>query len=235
MIGGGSENNNYDVGKNVVLPYLLDRRIKCLDYVIISHFDSDHVKGLFVVFQNIKVKNVIIAKQYESTENYERFLDIINKERCNVILAKKGDIIQIDNKSRLEILFPFVSRNDYIKENAINNNSIVFKYIDRNVSVLYTGDIEKLAEESLIKEYGGTNQLAANILKVSHHGSKTSTTEKILDLVNPKIAVISVGRNNTFGHPNIEVLQRLVARGIRVRRTDMEGEVFFIIREGLFL
>lgn len=235
MIGGGSENNNYDVGKNVVLPYLLDRRIKCLDYVIISHFDSDHVKGLFVVFQNIKVKNVIIAKQYESTENFERFLDIINKERCNVILAKKGDIIQIDNKSRLEILFPFESRNNYIKENAINNNSIVFKYIDRNVSVLYTGDIEKLAEESLIKEYGGTNQLAANILKVSHHGSKTSTTEKILDLVNPKIAVISVGRNNTFGHPNIEVLQRLVARGIIVRRTDMEGEIFFRIREGLFL
>lgn len=221
--GGGSD--SYDVGENTTLPYLLDRRISKLDYMIISHFDSDHVQGLFAVLENIKVKNVIISKQAEMTENYKKFLDIVQKKNINVILAKKGDVIRIDKRSYIEVLFPLESIEKYISQNEINNNSLVFKYVDKNIRILYTGDIEKIAEEKMVSLYRGTNKLEADILKVAHHGSKSSTIESFLELVKPKIAVISVGRNNTFGHPSEDVVKRLEDRNIIVRRTDLEGEV----------
>ena len=221
--GGGSE--SYDVGENTTLPYLLDRRISKLDYIIISHFDSDHVQGLFAVLENIKVLNVILSKQYEMTENYEKFLSIVKGKKINLILAKKGDVIKIDKHSYIEVLFPLENVKEYISQNAINNNSLVFKYKDRNISILYTGDIEKIAEERLISLYRDTNKLEADILKVAHHGSKTSTIESFLELVNPKIAVISVGKNNTFGHPSEEVVARLKDKKVVIRRTDLEGEI----------
>lgn len=221
--GGGSE--SYDVGKNTTLPYLLDRRISKLDYVIISHFDSDHVQGLFAVLENMKVLNVILSKQYEMTGNYEKFLSIVKEKKINLILAKKGDVIKIDKHSYIEVLFPLENVKKYISQNAINNNSLVFKYKDRNISILYTGDIEKIAEEKLVNLYRETNKLETDILKVAHHGSKTSTIESFLELVNPKIAVISVGKNNTFGHPSEEVVARLKDKKVVIRRTDLEGEI----------
>lgn len=223
--GGGSE--SYDVGKNTTLPYLLDRRINKLDFVIISHFDSDHVQGLFTVLKNIKVENIIFSKQFEMTENYGKFLDIVKEKKINLILAKKGDVIKIDKNAYIEVLFPLENVKEYISQNAINNNSLVFKYKDRNISILYTGDIEKIAEDQLVNLYRGTNKLKADILKVAHHGSKTSTIESFLELVSPKIAVISVGRNNIFGHPSEEILERLENKNIIVRRTDVEGEIVF--------
>ena len=223
--GGGSE--SYDVGKNTTLPYLLDRRINKLDFVIISHFDSDHVQGLLTVLKNIKVENIIFSKQFEMAENYGKFLDIVKEKKINLILAKKGDVIKIDKNAYIEVLFPLENVKEYISQNAINNNSLVFKYKDRNISILYTGDIEKIAEEKLVNLYRGTNKLKADILKVAHHGSKTSTIESFLELVSPKIAVISVGRNNIFGHPSEEILERLENRNIIVRRTDVEGEIVF--------
>jgi len=223
--GGGSSNDSYDVGENVTLPYLLDRRISKLDYVVISHFDSDHVQGLYAVLENLKVKNVIISKQYENTDNFQKFLNIVKERNINLIIVKIGDVIQIDKYSRLEILFPLKNTNGYITQNAINNNSIVCKYLDRNISILYTGDIEEVAEQALIKLYKRTNKLKADILKVAHHGSKSSTIDGFIDLVKPKIAVISAGRNNTFGHPHEVVLERLEKQKILIRRTDIEGEI----------
>jgi len=223
--GGGSYDDGYDVGENVTLPYLLDRRISRLDYVIISHFDSDHVQGLWAVLENIKVDNIVISKQYELTANFEKFLEIVREKKLKVLVVKMGDVIKVDKSSRIEILFPVAEVKEHILQNQINNNSIVCKYVDKNVSVLYTGDIEKVAEEKLVSFYKGTRALEAEILKIAHHGSKTSTTSDFLDLVKPKIAVISVGRNNTFGHPNVDVIERLIANGTVVRRTDIEGEV----------
>jgi len=169
LIGGGSYDEDYDVGENVTLPYLLDRRISKLDYVIISHFDSDHVQGLWAVLENIKVKNVVISKQYEMTENFEKFLEIVKDKGLNVLVVKKGDVIKVDKWARIEVLFPVADVKDYISKNAINNNSIVCKFVDRNISVLFTGDIEKVAEERLIQLYKGSAAIEADILKVAHH------------------------------------------------------------------
>ncbi len=204
--GGGSEFGSFDVGESILLPYLLDRRITTLDYIIISHFDSDHVGGLFAILENIKVKNIIISKQGENSTNFKKLVSIINHKKINIRLVKRGDFIKIDRYSYFEILFP---ENKLIEDNIINNNSIVAKFNSLGFNMLFTGDIEEIAEKRLCELYNNTNKLSAMVLKVAHHGSKTSSTTEFLELVRPQVAFIGVGENNKFGHPNDEVLERI--------------------------
>ncbi len=220
--GGGSEFGSFDVGKQILLPYLLDRRIKKIDYLMISHFDSDHIGGLFYILENLKVENIIISKQGKISENFEKFIKIIKNKKTNLKIVKKGDLIKIDDLSYFEILFP---EDNLINENTLNNNSIVAKFISNNITMLFTGDIEKIAEERIGEIYKENFKLESTILKVAHHGSKTSSLYEFLDLVNPKIAIIGVGENNNFGHPNKEVLQRLVKYTNKIYRTDLCGEI----------
>ena len=219
--GGGSE--TYDVGKNTLLPYLLDRGITKLDYVMISHFDSDHVKSILTILEEIKVEKVIICKQYEDSENYTEFLKIIQERKIFVKQVQKGDRINIEKDISFDILFPISA--ELISENSINNNSIVAKFNYKNFSMLFTGDIEEIAEEKLVELYGKTDVLKSTILKVAHHGSKTSTTQKFLELVSPQIALIGVGSNNLYGHPNANVISRLEDLNAKIYRTDKMGEL----------
>ena len=106
----------------------------------------------------------------------------------------------------MQILWP---KEEQIEENILNNNSIVAKLSNRNFSMLFTGDIEKIAEKQILEEYQNTNILKSNIIKVAHHGSKTSSTKEFLNRVKPQIALIGVGKNNKFGHPNDGVIERL--------------------------
>jgi len=121
-------------------------------------------------------------------------------------LSRSGDEVVIENKVKLQILWP---KKEQIPENILNNNSIVCKLSYKSFSMLFTGDIEEIAEKIIIKEYEDTNVLKATILKVAHHGSKSSSIEEFIENVSPKIALIGVGTNNTFGHPNKEVIERL--------------------------
>ncbi len=168
--GGGSETGNFDVGERTLIPYLLDRRIKKLDYVLISHFDTDHVGGILSVLQKLNVKNVIISKQAENSENYSKFKEIIKNKKINIILAKSGNKIEIDKTCELDILFP---EEQQIQENKLNNNSIVAKFNYKSqFSMLFTGDIEQTAENRLLEMYKDTNKLESTILKVAHHRLK---------------------------------------------------------------
>lgn len=106
-----------------------------------------------------------------------------------------------------DVLWP--SSDQIIHENGINNNSLVCKIVYQNFSMLFTGDIEEIAERTILEKYKNSNLLQANLLKVAHHGSKSSSIEEFLKAVKPKIALIGVGEKNTFGHPNTEVLKRL--------------------------
>lgn len=220
--GGGNEFGTFDVGENILLPYLLDRRINHIDYIIISHFDSDHVKGLFEILKNIKVDNVIISKQGKISSNFIEFSNIVKTKNIKVKIVKKGDFIKIDNSSYIEILFP---EEEFISENILNNNSIVLRFISNKLSMLFTGDIEQIAEKRLCDIYSNTSKLKSDILKVSHHGSKTSSTEEFLRLVNPKVALIGVGKDNNFGHPNTVVLDRIRKYTNKIYRTDNNGEI----------
>lgn len=205
---GGSE--NYDVGKNILFPYLLDKGVTQIDYIIISHFDTDHCKGFEYVMNNLKVKNAIISKQAEDSENYKEFLKIAKKRKINLIVVDIGDKISIEKDICFYVLWP--DSKNFISENALNNNSIVCKLIYKNFSILFTGDIEKIAEEGILKKYDSNlNILKSTILKVAHHGSKSSSIEELLSKVKPKIALIGVGENNKFGHPNDNVLERLIS------------------------
>ena len=224
--GGGSEFGSFDVGESILLPYLLDRRITTIDYLMISHFDSDHIGGVFAILENLEVKNIIISKQGETSENLKKFYEITNNKGIRTIIVKKGDIVEIDKYSHFEILFP---EDNLIEDNILNNNSIVARFNSLDFSILFTGDIEEIAEKRLCELYSGTDKLEAFVLKVAHHGSKTSSTEEFLELVKPKIALIGVGKNNNFGHPNIDVIERLENMGSKIYRTDNCGEIIIRI------
>lgn len=187
---------------NILLPYLLDRRINRIDYIIISHFDSDHCNGLIEVIEKMKVKNIVISKQSEESEEYKTILEIIKQRNIKLYVVKAEDEIIIEKNLYIKILNPA----DKLEFQDLNNNAIVAKLIYKNFSMLFTGDIER-AEESLAKKY--KSELKSTILKVAHHGSKTSTSEEFLKYVEPQIALIGVGKNNKFGHPNQITIERL--------------------------
>ena len=205
--GGGSEfGSTFDVGEKTLLPYLLKKKIHKLDYVIISHFDSDHVGGILTILEELNVKQVLIPKQVEYSENYNKFLDIIKKRNIKVKIVGEGNTINIDKNTYLDILWP---EEKQITDNVLNNNSLIVRLCYKNFKMLFTGDIEAIAEQRLLQKYENTEKLTADILKVAHHGSKSSSIAEFLEKVNPRIALIGVGKNNKFGHPNAGVLDRL--------------------------
>lgn len=184
--GGNTDLENFDVGEQTLLPYILDRKIRKIDYLMISHFDLDHCNGLNAVLENIKVEKIIISKQYDFCEEYERIIEIIKRKNIKVIIVKAGDKINLGANVELQILYP----EEKLRYSELNNNSIVAKLSYYNFSMLFTGDIEKEAEEELVQKYKEINCLKSTVLKVAHHGSKTSSTEKFLEAVSPKIALI---------------------------------------------
>ena len=220
--GGSNYSSDFDVGEMTLLPYLLDRGIISLDYILVSHFDSDHYQGLIYVIENIKVKNIIISLLGQESNDLNEFLNIVKKKKINIICVKKGDIISLGD-AKIEILYP---DSKVINENIKNNNAIVCKFIWRDFSMLFTGDIEEIAEKKLLKLYEtNSEELKCTVLKIAHHGSKTSSTKDFLEAASPKIALIGVGKNNNFGHPNDGVIQRLNDINCKIYRTDKDGEI----------
>jgi len=187
---------------NVLFQCLLDRRINKIDYIIISHFDSDHCNGLIEIIEKMRVENIVMSKQSKESEEYKKILEIIKQKNIKVSSVKAEDKIIIEKNLYTKILNPA----EKFEFQDLNNNAIVAKLVYKNFSMLFTGDIEK-AEENLAKKY--KNELKSTILKVAHHGSKTSTSEKFLKYVEPQIALIGVGENNKFGHPNQITIEKL--------------------------
>lgn len=140
--------------------------------------------------EEIKVKNIAVCHQSKNSENYQKYKKIIKEKNIKDIVVKKGDEILIENNLKIKILWP---KEKQISENILNNNSIVLKInYKNNFSTIFTGDIEKIAEKEIINEYKNSNLLKSDILKVGHHGSKTSTTQEFLEKISPKIALIGV-------------------------------------------
>lgn len=225
--GGDGNSDKYDYGEKVVYPYLLDRRIKKIDYLVASHADSDHMGGLIYILENMKVEQILLGIQSQESNQLKDFIDIANKKKVKIIILKVGDEIKIDKDIRIKVLFPI--KNNLILENSLNNNSLVFKLKYNNFSMLFTGDIEEIAENELINLY--KDNLKSTILKIAHHGSKSSSSKEFLKSVSPQIAVIGVGKKNKYGHPNEEVLLRLKNYGINIYRTDESGEIEIEVKE----
>ena len=221
--GGGSVNSDFDVGKNTLLPYILDRGFTKIDIIIISHFDNDHVGGIITLLEELKVDKIYISKQIEKSTNYQRFLEIVNRKKIKVYEVIAGNQVRIEKNIYFDILWPM---KEQITTNVLNNNAIVCNLHYKNFSMLFTGDIEEIAEKEILNVYSQKEKLLkANILKVGHHGSKTSSTKEFLNIIKPQIAIIGVGKNNNFGHPNENVLERLQKLNCKIFRTDINGEI----------
>lgn len=180
--------------------------------------------GILTLIKKLKVKNIIITKQKEESENFKEFLKIIGKRQSNIILAEAEKRIEVEDNICIDILWP--TSNLEISENALNNNSIVAKINYKNFSILLTGDIEEKAEKKILENYQNNQRiLKSNVLKVAHHGSKSSSTKDFLEKVKPDIAIIGVGKRNKFGHPNCSTLENLNRINCKIYRTDENGEI----------
>lgn len=175
----------------------------------------------------MNVKNIIIGIQKEENDNINKLINIINDKNINVITVNQGDRIDIENNLYIDVLWP--NKENLIDENSINNNSIVCKIVYNDFSILFTGDIEKIAEKEILKN--SEIDLNAIILKAAHHGSNTSTTQEFLGKVNPQVILIEVGKNNKFGHPSPEILKRFEEFGAKVYRTDLDGEIIIKVEK----
>lgn len=174
--------------------------------------------------QEIKVNNIIIGKQYKSSENYEEFIKIVKEKKINVKIVEGGEKVSIEDNLYFDIIWPF--SDNMISDNSINNNSLVCKLNYKNYSMLFTGDIEAIAEKAILKKYSkNLNILKSDILKVAHHGSKTSSITEFIEKIKSKYAIIGVGEDNKFGHPSDSTIQNLEKANIRIYRTDKMGEI----------
>jgi competence protein ComEC len=220
--GGGFASKSdfkHNMGDYTVVPFLYDYGVTKLDLVVSTHGDDDHLQGLLTVFKEIRVDNLIIP-DYMDLKPYRGLLGLAGAQKTSTRKCKAGDEIMMDSDTRLKIISPI--KGVKIIKSPENNGAIVFKLNFKNVSILFTGDIEKEAEKVLLDNKA---DLGADVLKVAHHGSSTSTTNDFLNAVNPKVAVISAGKNNSFGHPSKPVIERLQAKKVNVLRTDIHGTI----------
>ncbi len=218
LIDGGPSEDLFLEKLSKEIPFY-DRSI---DLIILTHPERDHLRGLIGVLKAYKVDYVLITGVEKESKDYQFFERLIEKEKTKVIFAKRGERI-LAGKVSLIVLFPFESLKGKIFKNT-NNTSIVSLLKFNKISFLFTGDIYKKIEKELIREVN----LKADILKVAHHGSKTSSSGEFLKAVSPKIAVISVGKENIYGHPHQEVLERLKKFNINIFRTDKSGDIKFL-------
>lgn len=199
---------------------------RSIDLVILTHPEHDHMAGLIEVLKQYEVENILWTGVVRETIEYKEWLKVIQKEGAEINIAKAGQKIRA-GKVEIDILHPFEDLKDIEVKNS-NDTSIISRLVFKENSFLFTGDATKSAERKLI-DYCEQKDciLDSDILKVGHHGSKTSTSDEFLENVLPKIAVIQVGKNK-YGHPTFEVLERLAKFGIRVLRTDELGSIKII-------
>jgi len=211
LIDGGPRSSGQKV-----LNYLDKQNVKRIDYLIAIHPHEDQIGGLIDVVNNYEIGKIYIPNVEHATKTFEDFLLAIQNKGKKITAAKAGNMI-IDKKGlSVKILAP----EDNFNYDNLNDYSVVIKLNYKNISFLFTGDAESLSESTTMsKGY----DLKADVLKVGHHGSKTSTTDEFLSKVAPKYAVISCGLNNSYGHPHTEIINKLRARGIQIYRTDLDG------------
>ncbi|MDZ5470918.1 DNA internalization-related competence protein ComEC/Rec2 (plasmid) [Bacillus sp. 31A1R] len=219
--------NPYEVGKNVLVPYLKSKGITKIDKLILTHGDMDHVGGALAVLNYITVSEVFLPKTKEPSALELRIVNLAKEKQIPIKTVKQGDRWTI-NRMDFNILSPSNSCGER------NDCSIVVHANVGGINWLFTGDLEEEGERKLVQSYP---KLKVDVLKVGHHGSKSSTSELLLRQYQPKASIISVGKENRFGHPHPDVLNRLKEHKIIIFRTDQDGAITYQFKgnRGTFL
>jgi competence protein ComEC len=212
----GGYHTGIDIGEEVVSPYLWSRGLKRIDVVVLTHADHDHIDGLYSVLQNFKVGQLWVGRD-DSRLAFARLIAEARARGIPLVHVDQGEHF-LWGPGRADVLWPPAGG----AGDSPNNNCVVLRLSDGAAHFLLTGDIEQPAEEGLIADY---QPLESEFLKVPHHGSKTSSSTPFLAAVDPRVAVISVGVANPFGHPAPSVVKRYAQDGVRVLRTDRDGAV----------
>ena len=194
---------------------------RTIDLVILTHTDKDHIFGLLEVLKRYRVKGIVETGIECGKAECLAWKELKEKEKAPIIFVKLGDSLVFDENTKILILSPFAGLAGE-KISKANNTSIVAKLSYGNHGILFTGDIEKQIEEKMI--LAGVD-IDSDYLKIPHHGSKTSSTEYFLEKVSPLLAFISLGKDNSYGHPHQEVIDRLEKRNIKYYRTDELGTI----------
>ena len=214
----------YDMGERVVAPYLDVNGIRELELVVMSHQDIDHGGGLAHILENFEVKRILGISEAEEA-NYSQTIQelraIAEKEELEITFEYAGEI-ELTPTATLNLLHPIDAASTDLTDTDTNDDSLVMKLSYGEVDILFTGDIEAKAETRLLAS--GQN-LRAEVLKVPHHGSRTSSTVPFIAAVQPKFALFSLGIRNRFGFPNTEVVARYRERGCVLLRTDELGAI----------
>ena len=212
------------VGEETVVPFLIRDGIHRVDALILSHPHGDHAGGCAPVLRKLQVAEIADSGQTYGGHAYHDCLDTARADGVPVVYPRAGDVWRTDDGVVLRFIgpsLPFISTGN----NVINDNSIAFTLRYRDFCMLFTGDAGTAAEQRFMAQHV---DLRCAILKVGHHGSAYGTTPEFLAAARPKIAIISVGRHNVFGHPAPSTVARLQAFGARVYRTDVNGAVTII-------
>jgi competence protein ComEC len=230
--GLGSTDQGFDIGEQVVSPYLWSRQIRRLDVVALTHAHSDHMGGMPAILRNFRPRELWVAVDPNSAP-YRALLAEAASLGIRVRHLRAGDHLDFDSVA-IHVLAPTPA---YANPGPpINNDSLVLRMQFGRASALLEGDAEAPSEHAMASASLGNPASALGpdtLLKVGHHGSRTSTTPEFLAQAAPRDAIISVGANNTFGHPRTEVVERLLAAHAHVYRTDRSGLTTFLLsRDG---
>lgn len=223
LISQDKHNMLIDAGDNkyekTVVAYLREKGITKLNYVIGTHPHADHIGGFDAVIDNFDIEKVIMPKVTHTSKTFEDVLLAIKNKDLNIISPKIGDNYKLG-----EATFTIVAPNSD-KYSDFNNCSIVIWMEFGGNSFLFAGDAETLSEKEILEN---KQNIKADVLKVGHHGSSTSTSIEFLDKVNPRFAVIQVGKDNKYGHPHVEIIDRLESKKITIYRNDLNGDIIAI-------
>ncbi len=232
--GGGSliqaEGDGFDPGEHIIIPFLREKGIYHLDGVFLSHGHADHIGGLVTVLQEIPTAAIYQSKDFgQGDAVYSQILRVSRERDIPIVELEAGDRLSGGKDLTFRILYPGDRRDGGkpIDMENDNNHSLVMLLDCKGFRMLFTGDIEKDVEDYLVSQ--GIE--GVHVLKVSHHGSQTSSTPEWIDALSPKVVIIPVGKNH-FGHPSEEVLRRFYDRGIQLFRTDQSGAVILRYEDG---
>lgn len=224
MIDGGSTSQK-QLAKCTLAPFLKYKGVRRIDYWFVSHSDEDHISGLVEMLQaGYVIDNIVISEVARNDENYNTIIELARKRKIKIVYMSTGDRV-IYGKSVFTCLGP----NNPSGYDDVNDNSLVLRYDDAQTSCMFAGDISEEMERCLIKRYGNTEGglLDIDIYKVNHHGSKYSSCREWIEALSPRVAVISCGARNRYGHPHKETIERISKFGCKIFSTKENGEVRF--------